>query len=84
MYSDVTRQHFHSVCSVDNYGGNNIDRRVKMTNARKIELYEKMLNHITDCLSINDLKYTLTAIGFTDSEIEIVISELSATTMHVP
>ena len=40
-----------------------------MTNARVKELYNNMLNHISELVSCSDLVNTLHAIGFTDEEI---------------
>ena len=41
-----------------------------MTNQRQKELFDNMLNHFTELLTGEDLKLTLYAIGFTDTEIE--------------
>ena len=40
-----------------------------MTNERIKELYDNMLNHISELVSASDLVDTLRAIGFTDEEI---------------
>jgi hypothetical protein len=41
----------------------------KMTNERMNELYNNMLNHISELVSGSDLVDALHAIGFTDEEI---------------
>jgi hypothetical protein len=40
-----------------------------MTNERKLELYDHMLDHISELVSGADLVDTLHCIGFTDEEI---------------
>lgn len=40
-----------------------------MTNERIKELYDNMLNHISELVSGDDLILTLRCIGFTDAEI---------------
>ena len=53
-----------------------------MTNERKAQLYDAMLNHISELVSGSDLIDTLHAIGFTDSEIleeEFILEEKEIT-----
>lgn len=47
-----------------------IEEEITMTNARIKELYDNMLNHISELVSGADLVDTLHAIGFTDEEIK--------------
>ena len=51
--------------------------RGEITVKRRKELYANMLNHLTEMVSGCDLRDTLHAIGFTDSEIEIEGIEIS-------
>jgi hypothetical protein len=46
------------------------EEEITMTNARIKELYDSMLNHISELVSGADLVDTLHAIGFTDEEIK--------------
>jgi hypothetical protein len=51
---------------------------LKMTENRKNQLFDAMLNHITELVSDCDLKLTLEAMGFTEEEMldcGIVIAE---------
>lgn len=47
-----------------------------MTNERIKELYDNMLNHISEMVNGNDLVDTLRAIGFTDKEIAAEVFDI--------